>query len=251
MLLGLCGGCEFVVHMLNATLKHNDNGDDIHCKANCFQNQSAATHTSSASTSSATSCTCCTCSVAGDESAMLLHMGRDKTAEVIRSLQGVAQGCVLGSMLCAVCITDKHCTPAQQAALRRHGDGGASQSAGGRHHGRSEVCRPATAGSGWLRWRRWCARREKTGWSWARSTWARCCGLAVEFVEQRQRAELFIKLHRHSTISAGVCIRADPDAGRAEFAAWRSTVSCTNNRRALGLGLSGSAMAFIHMGGTV
>ncbi len=26
-------GCEFVVHMLNATLKHNDNGD-IHCKAN-------------------------------------------------------------------------------------------------------------------------------------------------------------------------------------------------------------------------
>ena len=26
--LGLSGGCEFVVHMLNATLKHNDNGDD-------------------------------------------------------------------------------------------------------------------------------------------------------------------------------------------------------------------------------
>jgi hypothetical protein len=38
--LGLYGGCEFVVHMLNATLKHNDNGD-MHCKADdrhCFQN---------------------------------------------------------------------------------------------------------------------------------------------------------------------------------------------------------------------
>ena len=38
--LGLYGGCEFVVLMLNATLKHNDNGD-MHCKADdrhCFQN---------------------------------------------------------------------------------------------------------------------------------------------------------------------------------------------------------------------
>ena len=63
----------------------------------------------------------------GDDSAMLLHMDRDKAAEVIRSLQGVAQGCGLGSMLCGVCITDKHCTsPAQQEALRRHGGSAAA-----------------------------------------------------------------------------------------------------------------------------
>ena len=61
---------------------------------------------------------------------MLLHMGRDKTAEVIRSLQG----CVLGSMLCSVYVTDKHYTPAQQAALRAHG-GDEFQKSANRHVG--------------------------------------------------------------------------------------------------------------------
>ena len=42
---------------------------------------------------------------------------------------------------------------------------------------------------------------------------------AMEFAEQRP--ELKIKLYRHSTISAGVCIHADTEAGRAEFAAWQ------------------------------
>ena len=55
----------------------------------------------------------------GDESAMLLHMGRDKSPEVIWSLQGVAQGCVLGSRCCVLYFTDKHYTPAQQSALLR------------------------------------------------------------------------------------------------------------------------------------
>ena len=38
----------------------------------------------------------------GDESAMLLHMGRDKSAEAIWSLQGVAQGCVSADAVCCV-----------------------------------------------------------------------------------------------------------------------------------------------------
>ena len=79
--LGLSGGCEFVMHILNAALKHSDN-DDIHCKADvrhCFQ------------TITCLEPKCCSTSspsafsdifhllhfLYGDESAMLLHMGRN------------------------------------------------------------------------------------------------------------------------------------------------------------------------------
>ena len=124
--LGLSGGCEFVVHMLNATLKHNDNGD-IHCKADirhCFQNlprDKVLQHLFTIEEFS--DIFHLLHFLYGDEAAMLLHMGRDKLAEVIWSRQGMAQGCVLGSMLCSVYVTDKHYTPAQQEALRVHGGG--------------------------------------------------------------------------------------------------------------------------------
>jgi hypothetical protein len=91
--------------MLNAKLEHNDNGD-IHCKADvrhCFQNLPRAKVLQHLFTVDEFSDIFHLLHfLYGDESAMLLHMGRDKAAEIIRSLQGVVQGCVLGSMLCAV-----------------------------------------------------------------------------------------------------------------------------------------------------
>ena len=93
MSLGLSGGCEFVVHMLNATLKHNDNGD-IHCKADvrhCFQNLPRAKVLQHLFTIDEFSDIFHLLHfLYGDESAMLLHMGRDKSATVIWSLEGVA-----------------------------------------------------------------------------------------------------------------------------------------------------------------
>jgi hypothetical protein len=78
------------VHMLNATLKHNDNGD-IHCEADvrhCFLNLPRVTVLQHLFTIS--DIFHLLHFLYGDESAMLLHMGRDKSAEVIWSLEGVA-----------------------------------------------------------------------------------------------------------------------------------------------------------------
>jgi hypothetical protein len=102
------------MHMLNATLKHNDDNGDIRCEADvlhCFLNLPRVTVLYHLFTIDEFSDIF---HLYGEESAMLLHMGRDKSAEVIWSLQGVAQGCVSAD---AVCVTDKRHTPAQQAAM--------------------------------------------------------------------------------------------------------------------------------------
>ena len=79
--------------MLNAALKHNDNGD-IHCKADvrhCFLNLPRAKVLQHLFTIDEFSDIFHLLHfLYGDESAMLLHMGRDKSATVIWSLEGVA-----------------------------------------------------------------------------------------------------------------------------------------------------------------
>ena len=91
--------------MLNAALKHNDNGD-IHCKADvrhCFLNLPRAKVLQHLFTIDEFSDIFhLRHFLYGDESAMLLHMGRDKSATVIWSLEGVAQGCVSADAVCCV-----------------------------------------------------------------------------------------------------------------------------------------------------
>ena len=226
--LGLSGGCEFVVHMLNATLKHNDNGD-IHCKADvrhCFQNLPRAKVLQHLFTIDEFSDIFHLLHfLYGDESAMLLHMGRDKSAAVIWSRQGMAQGCVLGSMLCSVYVTDKHYTPAQQAALRAHG-GGAKLLAVGitdevNFVGPQQLV--LTALETLVR------STQEDGLELGTIALGALLrptqelpATVVQFAATRP--EFNIKLYRHSTITAGVCIYADSDQGRQEFAAWEQKI---------------------------
>ena len=121
MSIGLSGGCEFMVHLLTTRLKHPDNGD-IHCKADvrhCFQHLPRAKVLNHVYGIEEFSDIFNLLNfLYGAQSAMFVHKGWREEPEVIWSQQGVAQGCVLGSMLCCVYMTDAHYLPAQREALQ-------------------------------------------------------------------------------------------------------------------------------------